>query len=198
MKHRMGFTLLEVLIVTVIAVSITVFSVPFFKRTQERNKSLAAQGVLADIGNALQTLRSDYIGAGVAESLVPSGVVQLMKTHQTTSETDYKNAKNQTEIGGMPLSLVPYALFAREYMQPIPFSSSNTNSHYKYYKFYLCPAGGTTENHCCKFSKVACMSKSGCTANEEFPGAYVDQGGLVVQVDKASPENVRKAMCGLS
>ena len=194
----MGFTLLEVLIVTVIAVSITAFSVPFFKKTQERNKSLAAQGMLADIGNALQALRSDYIGAGVNPNLVPEQRVQLIKSH-TTSGTEYNAAKAATEIGDVNTSYTPYTLFAREYMQSVPFSSSGINSNYKGYKFFLCPAEGTSDNHCCKLTKVACMTKSsGCTLDADFPGAYVDQGGLVVQVDKSFPENDRKAICGIS
>ena len=41
---KKGFTLLEVLIVVVIAVSVAVFAVPAYKKTQDKNRYLAAQG----------------------------------------------------------------------------------------------------------------------------------------------------------
>ena len=59
MQKRNGFTLLEVLIVVVIAVSVAAFAVPAYKKTQEKNKYLAAQGVLLDLGTAVRALRAD-------------------------------------------------------------------------------------------------------------------------------------------
>ena len=58
-KSNKGFTLLEVLIVVVIAVSVAAFGVPAYKKSQERNRYLAAQGVLMDLGNAVRTFRQD-------------------------------------------------------------------------------------------------------------------------------------------
>ena len=57
---RAGFTLLEVLIVVVIAVLVTMFAVPSYRKAQERNRFMAATGVLMDIGNAARMLHEDY------------------------------------------------------------------------------------------------------------------------------------------
>jgi len=196
MKYRAGFTLIEVLIVAVIAISIAAFSVPLYKKSQERNKLTAAQGVLVEIANAMQAIRADYTSAGVSLIDVPRGNTQLTTTHQSTTASSYQEARNFNSIAEVDYSHMPYALFARDYMQPIPYSSGNT---YKGYRFYICKAAVSTEQSCCKLSEIACIRKnSSCTKTSDFQGAYIDDDGLLVEVTNNSPEEDRKAVCGLS
>ena len=204
MKHRVGFTLVEVLVVVVIAVSVTAFAVPLYKKTQERNRFLAAQGMLLDISSAFHSLRADLISTGRTDAIVtaPSSPVQLTTTHQLTTNNTYKKVKGAESLSdttNVTVSGVPYALFARDYMQPIPYDSGNT---YKGYQYYLCPATlHAAKNHCCHLSTIACMRKSSscaATGTADFQGAYVNEGGLVVPVDKSSTDAEKKSTCAIS
>ena len=203
MKHRVGFTLVEVLVVVVIAVSVTAFAVPLYKKTQERNRFLAAQGILMDLSTALQSLRADFISVDRTDgATAPAAPAPLTSDHQTSSKSDYQKAQNATSLAddsNVTVARVPYALFARDYMQPIPYDSG---SSYKGYQYYICPATLHTQtNHCCHLSTVACMKKkSGCaaTTSADFQGAYVNEGGLVVPVDKSSTDEEKKSTCAIS
>lgn len=183
MKKRKGFTLLEVLVVVVIAISVTAFAVPAYKKTQEKNKYLAAQGVLLDLGAAVQALRADLVAVGKEVSQVPFGVQKMTVTHQNTSHASYQTIQQYDSLEDLVLTdhaNVEFALFARGYMQPIPYDSGST---YKGYTFYLCPADGKGKAFCCPSSEFACMCKvSGttCSTNADYPGAYIDERGLVV------------------
>ena len=197
MKHQFGFTLVEVLVVVVIAVSVTAFAVPLYKQTQERNKFLAAQGVLMDIGTALQALRTDFVTANVDVNKVPEAKTRMLASHQTPCEScSYSTARNASELGDVSTTLTAYTLFARDYMQPIPYDGDN---RYKGYQYYICPHEKYPEtNHCCHLTSVACMHLgASCTSTtKQFKGAYVDEGGLVVPVETSSSEAERTSICG--
>ncbi len=189
MKKRAGFTLLEILVVVVIAISVTAFAVPAYKKTQERNNFLAARGVLMDLGAAMQAMRSDLLSAGKDLSQAPSAVSAIKTTYQNSTKTAYKNIANYSSLDSLTLSddNVRYTLFAREYMQPIPLNSSHA---YKGYYFYLCPIGGGNSK-CCRSSKntIACMRKASSCSSADYPGAYIDnETNLVVDVAKGGSD----------
>ncbi len=166
MQKRNGFTLLEVLIVVVIAVSVAAFAVPAYKKTQEKNKYLAAQGVLLDLGTAVRAIRAEL----PTSQKFPSGSSPEQVTtswHSTASPNDEitaSNAKNE--------------IFRRQYMAPIPFDSSNT---YKGYSFYVCPQDASSSRNCCGNNKevVACMSGG----TEPYKGAYFFTDGTIKRID---------------
>lgn len=56
-KH--GFTLLEVLIVVLIAVLVTMAAVPMYKRSQDRNRYMAASAVLVEMAEALRLMKEE-------------------------------------------------------------------------------------------------------------------------------------------
>lgn len=59
---KKGFTLIEVMIVVVIAVSVAAFAVPAYKKSQEQNRFLAAEGKLLEISSGLQNVIQMYRG----------------------------------------------------------------------------------------------------------------------------------------
>lgn len=59
---KKGFTLIEVMIVVVIAVSVAAFAVPAYKKSQEQNRFLAAEGKLLEISSGLQNVIQMYKG----------------------------------------------------------------------------------------------------------------------------------------
>lgn len=57
---RKGFTLLEVLVVVMIAAVVTMFAVPAYKKAQDKNRFMAATGVLVDLANGAKMYRESY------------------------------------------------------------------------------------------------------------------------------------------
>ncbi|MCI7044428.1 MAG: prepilin-type N-terminal cleavage/methylation domain-containing protein [Spirochaetes bacterium] len=57
-----GFTLIEVMIVVVIAVTVAAFAVPAYKRSMERNKFMAAEGKLIELSSALRNVQQMFGG----------------------------------------------------------------------------------------------------------------------------------------
>lgn len=152
-KGRSGFTLAEMLIVVVIAALVVVWSVPSFKRSQERARYDSAKGLLIDFGMAVQAMRGDCSACTTGTSVYRGTTgKQLTSSMQTTlsSEASICNlTDDQRDI----------ALFARDYIPPVPLSTDNK---YKNYAFYICPANGSTYSPCCSagpnsVSAVACM-----------------------------------------
>ena len=147
MRCKKGFTLLEILIVVVIASSVLAFALPAQKRATDRNKYLAAQGVLLDIGSAVQAKRADLKMAG--------------------STTTFPDPNEVTQV-------LSNATIGTEYLQDIPFNDE-TNAVYKNYKFYICPqdvaANDTT--YCCgnNAKYIACMQDDDA-ANRASAGLY--------------------------
>lgn len=142
---KKGFTLLEVLIVVVIAVSVAVFAVPAYKKTQDKNRYLAAQGVLMDLGNGLRTLQAEgYAFPTSAQQVTSSNMSGTLGTDVEVTNSNYQKA-----------------LAVRKYMSPIPFDNTSTST-YKGYKFYACPVNTATSTACCNNNAgiVACMEDS--------------------------------------
>lgn len=163
MQKKNGFTLLEVLIVVVIAVSVAAFAVPAYKKTQEKNKYLAAQGVLLDLGTAVRTVQASLSG-------FPAGGSSL----QVTAEM--QSVAGETPSERITLFNADREMFRRQYMTPIPFDSGDT---YKGYAFYICPHI-PVEGDCCNSDKevVACMLKT----TGEYKGARFKTDGSLERI----------------
>lgn len=177
MRKKNGFTLLEVLIVVVIAVSVAAFAVPAYKKTQEKNKYLAAQGVLLDLGTAVRAIRADRLAEGGGKFPTGAAALTIMKTHQNSVGNaltqDLKNQNNTDLL---------YSLFARNYMAKIAF---DTGSSYKGFSFIICPDNQATSSYCCNNDSdvVACMyndslGASSDTAGQYWGAAFMDDGSI--------------------
>lgn len=173
-KSNKGFTLLEVLIVVVIAVSVAAFGVPAYKKSQERNRYLAAQGVLMDLGNAVRTFRQDLkidcISNKVDVKTFPTTAVQLRSNWQTTTqEGDLSSLTDDATMGT--------AMFTRKYLAPIPFTSGNT---FKGYTFFLCPQTTSSSSYCCggDSTVVACTRN---TSSTNYQWARYHKDGSITQ-----------------
>ena len=64
-KNTRGFTLLEVMLVVLIAVLVTMAAVPAYKRNQDRNRYMAASGVLMELGTAIRIAQEEFPDANV-------------------------------------------------------------------------------------------------------------------------------------
>lgn len=176
-KSNKGFTLLEVLIVVVIAVSVAAFGVPAYKKSQERNRYLAAQGVLMDLGNAVRTFRQDLkidcISNKVDVKTFPdsTAAVQLRSNWQTTTqEGDLSSLTTNADMGA--------AMFTRKYLAPIQFP---TGTHvYKGYSFYICPQTTSSSSYCCggDSTVVACTRN---TSSTNYQWARYHKDGSITQ-----------------
>ena len=166
MKKQKGFTLLEVLIVVVIAVSVAALAVPAYQKTQDRNRYLAAQGVLIDFGNGVRTLQAEV------DFQFPWTTRNVTSSLQTTS---------LDEDAEITRSNASTALFARKYAAPIPFDLSNT---YKGYYFSFCPENVASSGNCCQGNKdvVVCMYdskyKSRPTKGQYYGAVYLKDGTI--------------------
>ncbi len=166
MKKKKGFTLLEVLIVVVIAVSVAAFAFPAYKKTQDRNRFSAAQGVLIDLGNGVRMLRADI------SFNYPTSATSVPTSWQSSS-LDQDTALTTSNAG--------IALFARKYMSPMPFDSGNS---YKGYYYYICPENTASSTACCQSnsSVVACMYDSSYasrpTKGQYYGAAFYEDGSI--------------------
>lgn len=185
MCRKNGFTLLEVLIVVVIAVSVAAFAVPAYKRTQEKNKYLAAQGVLLDLGTAVRALRADLRAEGSTTKFPPL-------THTVMTVTDQTEAGNSlaTELSNQNVDTLRKSLFSRRYMQPIAYDSGST---YKGFSFVLCPDGTASSSLCCNSnsSVVACMYNDSLKASTsstagQYWGAVVKTDGSIQRLSNSN------------
>ena len=66
-----GFTLIEVMIVVVIAVTVAAFAVPAYKRSMERNKFMAAEGKLIELSSALRNVQQMFGGYSCPDITTP-------------------------------------------------------------------------------------------------------------------------------
>ncbi len=179
MQKRNGFTLLEVLIVVVIAVSVAAFALPAYKKTQEKNKYMAAQGVLLDLGTAVRALRADVAAEGGTTFPTNTITLTLMNTYQngtgSSLTTDLKDQHNTDLL---------YSLFSRRYMQPIAYDTGSS-SKYKGFGFFICPDGTAKNDYCCNNDSavVACMynndlGSSSSTGGKYWGAAFMEDGSI--------------------
>lgn len=207
MNKRSGFTLLEVLVVVVIAISVTAFAVPAYKKTQEHNNYLAAKGVLLDVGSAVRALRADLANVGVDVTLIPRK--KLLPQHYNGNLEEYQNASsydlsyfldhidpetNQPLIYNTTGWFV-FLLFAKGYLSPMPLENpvgeTYTDGVYKGYYIYICPAGGGGDVGCCQAAPtentIACIrsaKKNEPCRLSEYSGAYVQKDGTLKEFGK--------------
>ena len=162
---KKGFTLIEVMIVVVIALAVTAFSVPAYKKAQLRNQYTAAQGVLIQVASGIRSLYAQY-----PDSVRIYGAIS--NSWESGSSADTCEKKGATD-----LTCAKRLLFTAGFVTSLPFSSTT----YKGYTYYAC--SGSTGGGCCGSAgwpsdMVACMT--GGTA--PYKGAYVtDAGNLVLK-----------------
>ena len=189
MTSKKGFTLLEVLVVVVIAASVLLFAVPAYKRTQDKSMFLAAQGLLVDLRASVQSIRQDLAMAG-SNHKIPSGSspIKLTASWQDESAEEYSEAANVNFLKDLESAKLPYALFARQYMQPVAFDP--TTDQYKRYTFYICPQEQASSAHCCNSDKnvIACMQDANyCNrpTRGQYYGALIMRDGTITVIERS-------------
>lgn len=155
MHGRKGFTLLEMLVVVVIAGSVLLFAVPAYKRMQDKNAFTSAQGVLMELRSAVLALRQDLALSSSSHSFPGTSPVQLDAGWQSENFVGYTDIV-RSSVQDMDTEKLKYALFVKKYIQPIHFDSGT--SKFRNYDFYICPTAAST-GACCGNNKevVACM-----------------------------------------
>ncbi len=185
MQEKRGFTLLEVLVVVVIALSVAVFAVPAYKKTQDLNNYTAAQGVLLNLGSAVRNLQMDASAAGKDDWPKDNSVQVTASWQNAANATDPDIVSKHKTVAELETADFPYALFAM-YMAPIPF----TNEMYKGFKFYVCPANtkSSSTTDCCNKDRevVACMMYAGSTraTGDQYYGALFKTDGALHRLKK--------------
>ena len=114
MQNAKGFTLLEIMIVVVIAVSVAAFAVPAYKKAQDRNRYLAAQGVLIDLGNGIKMLR-EALSTGIMDRIMldnftPERTVGAVKIIRDWSAQNNKYVEIESSGGITIETLHDYAV----------------------------------------------------------------------------------------
>lgn len=155
MHGRKGFTLLEMLVVVVIAGSVLLFAVPAYKRMQDKNAFTSAQGVLMELRSAVLALRQDLALSPSSYSFPGTSPLQLDASWQNENFGGYAVIL-QTSVQDLDTDKLKNALFIKKYIQPIHFDSGT--SKFRNYDFYICPTTASTAA-CCGNNKnvVACM-----------------------------------------
>jgi len=198
MCSKKGFTLVEVLIVVAISLSVLIFAVPTYKKTQAKIRHEAAIGVLINVGEAVNIVREKIEEAHGSNSgkMFPgtSNAYRIWPyTQKNGLASDALTAYGRMEIsdghskgdGGAYLSF----LFMRKFIAPIPFDK-NANT-YKGYKIFICPQENTEESECCPsdLQAVACIQLDKNVANlseieKTYFGAYYTKKGEVIKIYK--------------
>lgn len=180
MRKQNGFTLLEVLIVVVIAVSVAAFSVPAYKKTQEKNKYLYAQGVLLDLGTAVTALRADLSSQNAG--VFPSSTTPYLLAYTCQSAVGNSLSK---EFNAQDDATRCKSLFSRNYIQPVGYDSPYSGNKVKGFSFYICPQNAATSSQCCgnDSAVVACMynnsmGSSSATAGQYWGAAFLEDGTI--------------------
>ena len=204
MCRRKGFTLVEMLFVVLIAAAILVFSVPAYKRVQEKADYNAALGILLDVSNAVDSLERDLNVLSTTAISFPRSKAELSesniwtiykfsednKSHESgTFDVDTSLPWNQWLInrykdsGNIWNKHFWGALFKFGYLKNIP----NTEG----YTLYV--TNGEIPDTCAGTSASAgniraCMQKSG-TKNDCYKGAVVLNDGSVLRIKGSNCAN---------
>ncbi len=152
-RRRGGFTLVEVLVVVVIAVLVTMFAVPSYRKAQERNQYLAATGVLIELGNAVRMLHEDN----------PS----ISYSSLFTSNASWTECPDE-----LTSSNVKVFLQCHKYLGEIPFS----NARYQGYLYKFSLQGSDSTCGACRGEWIACMYNTEASLSE-YQCAYIDKQG---------------------
>lgn len=158
-KH--GFTLVEVMVVVLIAVLITLASVPLYKRSQDRVRYMAASGVLMQLGTAI-SLYQEACGDSGASFPVTTGTKLTSLTLSPWTSGVLASCPSSDYGGGEFLMW----LQGRNYLQKLP--SDESGKTYKGYEFTIYPSGN---------SKVASMK--GSNSLTEYQCADIDKNGKI-------------------
>ena len=132
---RRGFTLLEVMIVVVIGVTVTMFAVPSFKKSQARTQYMTASGVLVELATATQMLMEEYPALEISSAAFSS------------NELDYSASPTVGTAAAWMLG--------KQYLGKVAFKSGK----YKGYSFAFSTAGtANCGTKCTKAGAIACMA----------------------------------------
>ena len=173
MRHlTKGFTLLEILIVLVIAASVMAFAFPAYKKAQNKNKYMTALGVLQDLGTSVIAFRQDLAPLNKIYP-VSSGVALSFATNPNSCDSSYTIESATTSAR---LSCV---LIMQGYMQPIAWDAERRTV--RGYQFTVCPQEGTPSSSTCCGSDgaIACMKIWNGTSSSPYYGARVYRSGNV-------------------
>ena len=151
---RKGFTLVEVLIVVVIAVVVTMFSVPAYKKAQDRSRYMSAAGTLMDVGNGVRMLMQEY----------PDLEIDTLTITANNTSSD-ENPTTDNVVGWLQ---------SNKYMSPIPLQGGK----HKGYVLAISTMGTASCTESCEpADAVACMC--GDNLLEEYKCAWVTSDGIL-------------------
>lgn len=149
-----GFTLIEVLIVVVIAVVVTMFSVPAYKKSQDRARYMSASGTLMDLANAVRMLREDY----------PDLIIDTLPVTANAVTSD--EIPTESNVIGW--------LQSKKYLNPIVFR----NGTHQGYAFAISTEGTPSCSKICEpTNAVACMY--GPNLLKQYQCVWVGENGLL-------------------
>ncbi|MBR4355634.1 MAG: type II secretion system protein [Elusimicrobiaceae bacterium] len=137
-QRKRGFTLLEILVVIVIAMSALLIGVPMYKRSQDVAHYNTAYGILTELYTAVEALKRDLAEEDPDRTwpLHVSGLSQWpfyvrLEKWQNTSSRDYIKARDAATLKELNTDdLLGYALFARGYMQPVHYTGTTSMGNY--------------------------------------------------------------------
>lgn len=193
MYSKKGFTLIEVLIVVAISLSVLIFAVPAYKKTQEKAKFEAAMGTLVNVGTAVNLVREKIIEVHGPNSGIKfpgmsggDGKIPLQSSLQSGVSSTDETSDYTAPYGAGPGQILDSerikAMFAQKLIAPIPFDKDA--SSYKGYFFFLCPEINTSAQGCCPKNAVAVACMSNDSADKAYYSAYFTKMGEVVKVAK--------------
>lgn len=159
--NRRGFTLLEVLIVVLIAVLVTMAAIPMYKRNQDRNRYMAASAVLVEMAEAMRLAKEAY----------PSTNLNISGTF--SSNNIITDSSNPGDLGTAPTTWA--GLQSRKYMSYVPFE----NGKYMGYTFKYNIRGSVTCGNSCKGGSAAVACMTGTNSITGLNCAWVDKYGNV-------------------
>ena len=140
---KKGFTLIEIMVVVVIAVTVAAFAVPAYKKSQQRNQFLAAEGKLLEISSGLRNVMQMYKGTSCFDS--PA----------TESEKNSDNTLNEKGCKRVPHKCVFTNKFTKASLDAAYNYSYSITTDCK-----VCMTGGFGAESAVP-SKV-CVDKNGC------------------------------------